>query len=161
MTGARPGKVGRDLRTDDGSTILLTIGFAAVTLAVVLVGIAATSLYVEHKRLLGLADRLAATAAESFSIDDVVMLPDGSFRPVLDDAAVASSARATLAAEGPGALTGVEILEAAIRVAPTDADAVRAGRPADRGDGERSQRVLVTTPNGSLLIRGRAASRGR
>jgi hypothetical protein len=113
MTGARPGKVGRDLRTDDGSTILLTIGFAAVTLAVVLVGIAATSLYVEHKRLLGLADRLAATAAESFSIDDVVMLPDGSFRPVLDDAAVASSARATLAAEGPGALTGVEILEAA------------------------------------------------
>jgi hypothetical protein len=112
MTGARPGKVGRDLRTDDGSTILLTIGFAAVTLAVVLVGIAATSLYVEHKRLLGLADRLAATAAESFSIDDVVMLPDGSFRPVLDDAAVASSARATLAAEGPGVLTGVEILEA-------------------------------------------------
>ena len=112
MTGARPGKVGRDLRTDDGSTILLTIGFAAVTLAVVLVGIAATSLYVEHKRLLGLADRLAATAAESFSIDDVVMLPDGSFRPVLDDDAVASSARATLAAEGPGVLTGVEILEA-------------------------------------------------
>ena len=112
MTGARSGRVGRGLRTDDGSTILLTIGFAAVTLAVVLVGIAATSLYVEHKRLLGLADRLAATAAESFSIDDVVMLPDGSFRPVLDDAAVASSARATLAAEGPGALTGVEILEA-------------------------------------------------
>jgi hypothetical protein len=112
MTGARSGKAGRDLRTDDGSTILLTIGFAAVTLAVVLVGIAATSLYVEHKRLLGLADRLAATAAESFSIDDVVMLPDGSFRPVLDDAAVASSARATLAAEGPGELTDVEILEA-------------------------------------------------
>lgn len=112
MTGPRSGPAGRDLRTDDGSTILLTIGFAAVTLAVVLVGIAATSLYVEHKRLLGLADRLAATAAESFSIDDVVMLPDGSFRPVLDDAAVASSARATLAAEGPGALTGVEILEA-------------------------------------------------
>lgn len=112
MTGTRSGPAGRDLRTDDGSTILLTIGFAAVTLAVVLVGIAATSLYVEHKRLLGLADRLAATAAESFSIDDVVMLPDGSFRPVLDDAAVASSARATLAAEGPGALTGVEILEA-------------------------------------------------
>ncbi len=112
MTGARPGKVSRDFRTDDGSTILLTIGFAAVTLAVVLVGIAATSLYVEHKRLLGLADRLAVTAAESFSIDDVVMLPDGSFRPVLDDAAVASSARATLAAEGPGALTGVEIVGA-------------------------------------------------
>ncbi|KQM15519.1 hypothetical protein ASF83_06020 [Plantibacter sp. Leaf171] len=112
MTGPRSGPAGRDLRTDDGSTILLTIGFAAVTLAVVLVGIAATSLYVEHKRLLGLADRLAATAAESFSIDDVVMLPDGSFRPVLDDAAVASSARATLAAEGPGTLTGVEILEA-------------------------------------------------
>lgn len=112
MTGTRSGPAGRDLRTDEGSTILLTIGFAAVTLAVVLVGIAATSLYVEHKRLLGLADRLAATAAESFSIDDVVMLPEGSFRPVLDDAAVASSARATLAAEGPGALTGVEILEA-------------------------------------------------
>lgn len=112
MTGTRSGPAGRDLRTDEGSTILLTIGFAAVALAVVLVGIAATSLYVEHKRLLGLADRLAATAAESFSIDDVVMLPDGSFRPVLDDAAVASSARATLAAEGPGALTGVEILEA-------------------------------------------------
>ncbi|MBF4568787.1 hypothetical protein ITJ57_08380 [Plantibacter sp. VKM Ac-2880] len=112
MTGGRSGPASRDLRTDDGSTLLLTIGFAAVALAVVLVGIAATSLYVEHKRLLGLADRLAATAAESFSIDDVTLLPDGTFRPVLDDAAVASSAHATLAAEGPGALTDVEILEA-------------------------------------------------
>ena len=92
--------------------MLLTIGFAVVALAVVLVGSAATSLYVEHKRLLDLADRLAATAAESFSIDDVTIQSDGTVRPVLDDDSVRSSARADLITGGAGALTGVEIVAA-------------------------------------------------
>ncbi|AQX79892.1 hypothetical protein BWO91_07735 [Plantibacter flavus] len=101
-----------DVGEEDGSTMLLTIGFAVVALAVVLVGSAATSLYVEHKRLLDLADRLAATAAESFSIDDVTIQPDGTFRPVLDDDSVRSSARDDLITGGASALTGVEIVAA-------------------------------------------------
>lgn len=114
MTG--PGRHWRRRRSaigeDDGSTILLTIGFVAVALAVVLVGSAATSMYVEHKRLLDLADRLATTAAESFSIDDVAIQPDGTFRPVLHDDSVRSSAHDALTADGAGALTGVEIVAA-------------------------------------------------
>lgn len=98
-----------DLHSEEGSTILLTIGFAAVAIALVLVGVAATSLYVEHRRLLVLADTLAATAAESFSIDEVLTLPDGTVRPVLDDAGVRRSAADALAATGPGALRGVGI----------------------------------------------------
>lgn len=100
------------LRSEDGSTIILTIGFAAVALALVFVGISATSLYVEHKRLLALADSLAATAAESFSIDEVVQLPDGSVRPMLDDARVQRSAADALAQNGQGGLTGVVIDDA-------------------------------------------------
>jgi hypothetical protein len=103
----RPG-----LRSEDGSTIILTIGFAAVALALVFVGVAATSLYVEHKRLLALADSLAATAAESFSIDEVVLLADGSVRPVLDDARVRRSAGDALAQNGQGELSGVVIDDA-------------------------------------------------
>lgn len=69
-------------------------------------------MYVEHKRLLDLADRLAVTAAESFSIDDVTFQPDGTVRPVLDDDSVRSSARDDLITGGAGALTGVEIVAA-------------------------------------------------
>lgn len=98
---------------ETGSTILLTIGFAAVALALILVGTAATSLYVEHKRLLSLADDLAASAAESFAIDDVVVAPDGTARPVLDDGQVDRSVHETLLRDGPGTLSGVQV-EAAL-----------------------------------------------
>lgn len=102
-------RTGPRFGADEGSTILLTIGFAALALALVLVGVAATSVYVEHKRLLSLADMLASTAAESFSIDDVLVLPDGSVRPVLDDARVQRSVVTALAESGHGGLRGVDI----------------------------------------------------
>ncbi|MGK9146639.1 hypothetical protein KXS11_03295 [Plantibacter flavus] len=101
-----------DAAAEDGSTILLSIGFAAVTLALVFVGTAATSLYVEHKRLFSLADSLAAIAAESFSVSDVARQPDGSFAPLLDDDRVRESAAQALAANGAGTLHGVAIDEA-------------------------------------------------
>jgi len=115
MTGHARGRLCRGPGSEEGSTILLTIGFAAVALALVLVGVAATSVYVEHKRLLALADTLAATAAESFSVEQVVVLPDGTVRQALDDAGVRRSASEALARNGPGALTGVGLVSAVTR----------------------------------------------
>jgi len=56
-------------RREDGSTLLLTIfyGFLATTL--ILVVVAATSLYLERKRLFTLADGAALAASESFTLD--------------------------------------------------------------------------------------------
>jgi uncharacterized membrane protein len=61
-----------------GSTLVLTIGFAAFALVVTLVVAAATSLYIERKRLLGLADSAALVGAEAFDLDDVEVADDAS-----------------------------------------------------------------------------------
>jgi uncharacterized membrane protein len=58
-------------RSDEGSTLLLTIFYAALALLVVLVVIASSSLYLERTRLYTLSDGAALAAAESFSLDDV------------------------------------------------------------------------------------------
>jgi uncharacterized membrane protein len=56
---------------DDGSTLLLTIFFCFLGLSLVLVVVAATSLYLERKRLFTLADGAALAAAEAWSLDSV------------------------------------------------------------------------------------------
>ena len=56
---------------EEGSTLLLTIFSAVLGLALVLVVVAATSLYLERKRLFTLADGAALAAAESWRLDDV------------------------------------------------------------------------------------------
>jgi len=73
--------------SDDGSTLLLTIfyGFMATTL--ILVVVAATSLYLERKRLFSLADGAALAASESFTLDTAL----GGAVPRLDSAAVADA----------------------------------------------------------------------
>ena len=61
----------RVLRKDEGSTLLLTIFYGFLCLVLVLIVVAATSLYLERKRLFTLADGAALAGAESFSLADV------------------------------------------------------------------------------------------
>jgi uncharacterized membrane protein len=56
-------------RSDEGSILPLIAGFGAVCLALVLVVTAATSLYLERKRLFTVADSAALAAAESFDAE--------------------------------------------------------------------------------------------
>lgn len=58
------------LRDDEGSILPLIAGFGAVCLALVLVVTAATSLYLERKRLFTVADSAVLAAAEAFDTDD-------------------------------------------------------------------------------------------
>lgn len=77
-------------RSEEGSTLLLTIFYSALALLVVLVVVASSSLYLERTRLFTLADGAALTAAESFSLDDVDLV-DSSVVPRLDPQVVDSA----------------------------------------------------------------------
>jgi uncharacterized membrane protein len=79
-----------DPRDDTGSTLLLTIFYGAMALVVVLLVVAATSLYLDRKRLFTLADGAALVGAEAFELDDVA-ITDGVPRVTLDSASVATS----------------------------------------------------------------------
>ncbi len=78
------------LRSDDGSILPLTACFGALALVLVLLVTAATSLYLERKRLFTLADAAALAAAESFQLADVELTEAGP-RPVLSERAVRDS----------------------------------------------------------------------
>jgi uncharacterized membrane protein len=94
---ARPG-----LRDEDGSTLLLTIFYGFLALLVVLIVVAATSLYLERKKLFTLADGAALAGAESFALD-AVAIDDGNLRAALTDAEISGAATAYLAtAPHPG-----------------------------------------------------------
>ena len=66
----------RLLRDDDGTTLLLTIFYGVLSLVLILLVVAATSLYLERKRLFTLADGAALVGAEAFELDDVVLAGD-------------------------------------------------------------------------------------
>jgi hypothetical protein len=68
----------RVLGGERGSTLVLTIGFATFALVVTLVVAAATSLYIERKRLLALADSAALVGAEAFDLGDVRVSDEGT-----------------------------------------------------------------------------------
>lgn len=60
------------LRSDDeGSVLILVIFSSVLSLALILGVMAATSLYIERKRLFALADGAATAAAEAFTLDSV------------------------------------------------------------------------------------------
>ena len=85
-------RLGRD---DTGSTLILVIFYAALCLAVILLGTAATSLYLERKRLFSLADGAALAAAQNFTtVTGSADMP----RFELTDTAVADAAARYLAA---------------------------------------------------------------
>lgn len=93
MTRARLG-------ADDGSTMPLTVFYGVLCLVVVLVAVAATSLYLERKRLFTLADGAALVAAESFELSSVTATSQG-LRPSLTAPAVADAVENYLAEAGP------------------------------------------------------------
>jgi uncharacterized membrane protein len=65
----------RRIREDeDGSSLILIIFAGLIGLAVVLGTVAATSLYIERKRLFTVADGAALAAAEAFNLDDVQVI---------------------------------------------------------------------------------------
>jgi uncharacterized membrane protein len=87
---------GAGLRDDQGSIVPLVAGFAALCLALVLVVVSATSLYLERKRLFTLADTTALAAAEAFDLDAAI----GG--PTLTTPSVAAAVDRHLAAAPPG-----------------------------------------------------------
>ena len=92
MTAVRPRRPVDDDDTGDdiGSTLLLTIFYGFLSLVLVLLVVAASSLYLERKRLFTLADGAALVGAESFALGDVAQTPSG-VRATLDSAEVASA----------------------------------------------------------------------
>jgi uncharacterized membrane protein len=81
----------------------LTIFFAALSLVLILLVVAATSLYLERKRLFTLADGAALVGAESFALDDVVLTPDGP-RIALSPDAITDAVTEYVAANAPASL---------------------------------------------------------
>lgn len=83
-------------RREDGSILPLTLVYGALALALILVTVAATSLYLERKRLFTLADGAALAGAEAFSLEAVIVEPD-VLRPALTSEAVEVAVREYLA----------------------------------------------------------------
>lgn len=85
--------------TDDSGSILpLTAFFAFLSLVLIVVVAAATSLYLERTRLFSLADAAALVGAEAYDLTAVVPTPDGVLAP-LESARVAEAAASYLAAQ--------------------------------------------------------------
>ncbi|WP_415135103.1 pilus assembly protein TadG-related protein [Microbacterium sp.] len=81
-------------RDDEGSVLLLAIGYALLAIAVIFVCVCATDLYIAQKRLDSLADSAALAGADGF-----VFVVDGAgARLELTDEGVLEQAEALLAA---------------------------------------------------------------
>jgi uncharacterized membrane protein len=85
---------------DEGSVMLLTLGYAVLAIAVILVCVDATSLYIGQKRLDSLADAAALAGADGFTLTVV----DDEAVAVLSRDAVRAQADAIVAAVGAGAV---------------------------------------------------------
>ncbi len=115
---------------EDGQLIVLMIGYITVAMLVATVVMAATSVYLEHKKLLSLADAAAVAAADSFSLgqlDSTASTPTA----VLSPGRVRGAALAYLEGSGafgrvsglslapatgsPDGATAVVVLSAAVR----------------------------------------------
>ena len=77
----------------------LTLGYALITIAVVLVCLNATSLYLAQKRVDAIADAAALAAADGFDL----VLRDGVPRAVLHDGGVRAQAASIVDAHGRAA----------------------------------------------------------
>lgn len=85
---------------DEGSVLLLTLGYALLALAVVFVCVDATSLYLAQKRLDSVADAAALAAADGFAFD----VRAGEAVAVLTDDGVRAQAEAIVTEVGGDAL---------------------------------------------------------
>lgn len=90
----------RTASDEDGSVLLLTLGYALLALAMIFVCVCATDLYIAQKRLDALADSAALAGADGFTLE-----VDGeSVRAQLTDEGVREQAAALIAAM-PGEAT--------------------------------------------------------
>lgn len=97
----------RIVREEAGSTLVLTIGFAALALALIIAVTAATSMLIERRRLFSVADGAALAAAEAFALEQVRFDGSGA-APQLADTAV-DRAAADWAARAASGLEGVRV----------------------------------------------------
>lgn len=102
----------RRAEDDRGSMLPLLAGFVTLALVLVLLVTAATSLYLERKRLFTLADGAALVGAESFDLDDVAVV-DGELRPRLASTDVAREVAGYLREAPRGGLDDVVLERAA------------------------------------------------
>lgn len=76
---------------DEGSLLPLSIFYGGLSLVLILLVVAATSLYLERKRLFALADAAALAGSESFTLSEMELATDGprvALRPQQVQAAV-------------------------------------------------------------------------
>jgi uncharacterized membrane protein len=95
-------------RDDEGSILPLAVFYGVLSLVLILVVIAATSLYLERKRLFTLADGAAIVGAEAFDLQDVTVTPDGP-RIVLRSADVSAAVEEYIAGNPSRTLEGVRV----------------------------------------------------
>ncbi len=84
----------RRVADDEGSVLLLTLGYVLLALAVLFVCVCATDLYIAQKRLDALADSAALAGADGFTLE----VTGESVRAELSDAGVREQAEALIAA---------------------------------------------------------------
>ena len=84
---------------DEGSVLILTLGYAVLAIAVILVCTAATSLYLAQKQLDAVADAAALAAADGFELSIVAGEPVAT----LTDAGVRTEAEAMVGEIGDDA----------------------------------------------------------
>lgn len=97
-------------RQEEGSILPLVAGYVALALALIVVVVAATSLYLTRSRLYAVADGAALAAAESFPLDAVTVDPDGTVRARLAETLVDQAAAAYLTA-APTRVEGLHLVE--------------------------------------------------
>jgi uncharacterized membrane protein len=85
---------------DEGSVLILTLGYALLALAVILVCVDATSLYLAQKRLDALADAAALAGADGFTL----VVDSGEPVALLTDAGVREQAEALIGEVGRDAV---------------------------------------------------------
>ena len=96
------------MRDDEGSMLPLTIFYGILSIVLVLVVVAATSLYLERKRLFTLADGAALVGAEAFALDDVLPTASG-YRPTLESPDVAAAVSAYLSSTPTAEFTALRL----------------------------------------------------
>jgi uncharacterized membrane protein len=84
---------------DEGSILILTLGYAVLAIAVILVCVDATGLYLAQKRLDALADAAALAGADGFTL----VVESGEPRAELTDDGVRDQAEALVGDVGVGA----------------------------------------------------------
>ncbi|MGO4104861.1 pilus assembly protein TadG-related protein [Leifsonia sp. YAF41] len=97
---------------DAGSTLLLTIFYGFLATVLILTCVAATSLYLERKRLFTLADGAALAGAEAFDLDDVTV-EAGELRARLESSRVEQAAEEFLTATPQAGFDDLTMVSAA------------------------------------------------